>query len=87
MARGYKPGAVNGSAGFILPLFAKPETNDAFEIGSKNLFFDNTLRLNASAFYYVHRNFQYIETDPIPFAGGLANAPRSDDNGLELEGN
>jgi iron complex outermembrane receptor protein len=44
------------------------------------------LRLNASAFYYIHRNFQYIETDPIPFAGGLANVPRVEDYGLELEG-
>jgi len=87
VARGYKPGAVNGSAGFILPLVAQPETNDAFEVGSKNLFLDNTLRFNASAFYYIHRNFQYIETDPIPFAGGLANVPRVDDYGVELESN
>jgi iron complex outermembrane receptor protein len=87
VARGYKPGAANGSAGFILPATAKPETNDAVEIGSKNLFLDNTLRLNVSGFYYVHRNFQYIETDPIPFAGGIANVPRVDDYGVEFEGN
>jgi iron complex outermembrane receptor protein len=86
VARGYKPGAANGSAGFILPATAKPETNDAFEIGSKNLFLDRTLRLNVSGFYYVHHNFQYIETDPIPFAAGLANVPRIDDYGVEFEG-
>ncbi|MFI4933732.1 MAG: TonB-dependent receptor [Caulobacterales bacterium] len=87
ISRGYKPGAVNGSAGFILPLVAKAETNDALEIGSKNMFFDHTLRLNVSAFYYIHHNFQYIETDPIPFAGGLTNVPRVDDYGIEFEGN
>jgi iron complex outermembrane receptor protein len=85
IARGYKPGAANGSAGFILPLTAKAETNDAFEIGSKNQFLDGQLRFNVSAFYYIHRDFQYIETDPIPFAGGLANIPQVNDYGVEFE--
>jgi iron complex outermembrane receptor protein len=85
IGRGYKPGAANGSAGFILPLTARPETNDAFEIGSKNQFLDGQLRFNVSAFYYIHRNFQYIETDPIPFAAGLANIPQVNDYGVEFE--
>jgi iron complex outermembrane receptor protein len=33
----------------------------------------------------MHHNFQYIETDPIPFAAGLANIPRIDDYGVEFE--
>jgi iron complex outermembrane recepter protein len=86
VARGYKPGAANGSAGFILPATAKAETNDAFEIGSRNQFFDNTLRLNVTAFYNIHNDFQYIETDPIPFAAGISNVPRIDDYGVEFEG-
>ncbi|HXQ12061.1 MAG TPA: TonB-dependent receptor [Caulobacteraceae bacterium] len=85
VARGYKPGAANGSAGFILPATAKAETNDAFELGSRNLFFDNTLRLNVTAFYNIHHNFQYIETDPVPFAGGIANVPQIEDYGVEFE--
>ena len=88
VARGYKPGGVNGDNGqFLVPLTFKPETNTAFEIGSKNLFLDKTLRFNVSAFYYIHNDFQYIETDPVPFEGGISNIPRVDDYGAEFEGN
>jgi iron complex outermembrane receptor protein len=88
VARGYKPGGANGSNGqFLIPATFQPETNTAFEIGSKNLFFDHTLRLNASVFYYMHNNFQYIETDPIPFDSGISNIPRVQDYGAEFEGN
>jgi iron complex outermembrane receptor protein len=87
VARGYKPGGVNGSYGQqLIPANFQPETNYAYEVGSKNTFFGNALRLNAAAFYYIHRNFQYIETDPVPFDGGIANIPHIDDYGLELEG-
>ena len=86
-ARGYKPGGANGSLGqFVVPAVFEPETNDSFEFGSKNMFLDHTLRFNASLFYYIHKNFQYIETDPIPFDGGISNVPRVDDYGAEFEG-
>ncbi|HEY1751680.1 MAG TPA: TonB-dependent receptor [Caulobacteraceae bacterium] len=88
VARGYKPGGANGSNGqFLIPATFQAETNTAFEVGSKNLFFDHTLRLNASLFYYIHDNFQYIETDPIPFDSGISNIPRVDDYGAEFEAN
>jgi len=87
-ARGYKPGGANGSNGqFLIPATFQPETNTAIEVGSKNLFLDKTLRFNVSAFYYVHHDFQYIETDPIPFDAGISNIPRVDDYGAEFEGN
>lgn len=74
--RGYKPGGVNGVASaVIVPDSFKPETNTAFEIGSKNFLFDRHLRANFAAFYYDYRNMQYIETDPYPFDGGMANIP------------
>jgi iron complex outermembrane receptor protein len=86
-ARGYKPGGVNGSYGqALIPITFKPETNDAFEVGSKNQFLDRALTLNLAAFYYNQRNFQYIETDPVPFAGGIANVPKVRDYGVEIEG-
>ena len=86
VARGYKPAGANGSTGqWVVPTTFKPETNLAFEFGSKNYFYDHTLRVNASLFYYIHDNFQYIETDPIPFAGGISNIPRVDDYGAEFE--
>ena len=86
VSKGYKPGGVNGSYGQqVIPKVFKPETNVSFEIGSKNTFFDHSLRLNATAFYYIHKNFQYIETDPVPFDGGIANIPEVHDYGAEFE--
>ena len=74
--RGYKPGGVNGVASaVVVPDSFKPETNTAFEVGSKNFLFDRHLRANFAAFYYDYRNMQYIETDPYPFDGGMANIP------------
>ena len=88
VAKGYKPGGVNGSYGqIVIPALFAPETNTAYEIGSKNYFFDKSLRLNVAAFYYDHKNFQYIETDPFPFDGGIANIPSVHDYGVEFEAN
>ncbi|HEY1448796.1 MAG TPA: TonB-dependent receptor [Caulobacteraceae bacterium] len=90
-ARGYKPAGVNGNEpqifnGVVLiPASFKPETNTAFEIGSKNYFLDRSLRFNAAAFYYLYHNMQYIETSPIPFAQGISNIPSVHVYGLEGE--
>ncbi|MGH7009939.1 MAG: TonB-dependent receptor domain-containing protein, partial [Caulobacteraceae bacterium] len=85
-ARGYKPGGVNGSYGQVVvpPVFV-PETNTAFEVGSKNLLFNQTLRLNLAGFYYLYKNMQYIETDPVPFDGGISNIPSVHIYGFEAE--
>jgi iron complex outermembrane recepter protein len=85
-ARGYKPGGVNGSFGQVViePTF-KPEKNYAYEIGSKNSFLDHALRLNVAAFYYEHKNFQYIQTDPVPFDAGISNIPDVRNYGVEVE--
>jgi iron complex outermembrane receptor protein len=85
-ARGYKPGGVNGSFGQVViqPTF-DPEKNDAFEIGLKNYLFERSLRLNIAAFYYNQKNFQYIQTDPVPFDGGISNIPKVRDYGVEFE--
>lgn len=85
-ARGYKPGGVNGSFGQVViqPTF-KPERNDAFEVGLKNYLFDRSLRLNIAAFYYNQTNFQYIQTDPVPFDAGISNIPKVRDYGVEFE--
>ena len=86
-ARGYKPGGVNGLTGaFLVKNVFQPETNTSFELGSKNYFFDRSLRINIGAFYYIHKNYQYIETDPVPFNGGIANIPSVHDYGVEFEG-
>jgi iron complex outermembrane receptor protein len=76
VATGYKAGGVNGNAGpALLPQTFKDERNTAFEIGSKNEFLDRKLRLNVAAFYYIYKDMQYIETDPIPFDQGITNIP------------
>ncbi len=85
-SRGYKPGGVNGVASaVVVPDSFKPETNTAFEIGSKNFLFDRHLRANFAAFFYDYRNMQYIETDPYPFDGGMANIPSVHVRGGEAE--
>ena len=89
-SRGYKPGGINvsnsqnGGAVLATPTF-NPETNTAFEIGSKNQFLDHSLRLNVAAFYYVYRNMQFIATDPEEFAGGIENIPSVHEWGGEAE--
>ena len=86
--RGYKPGGVNGKYGqVVVPATFMPETNTAYEIGSKNYLFDRTLRLNLAGFYYLYDNMQYIETDPIPFDGGISNIPSVHIYGVEAEAN
>lgn len=55
-SRGFKGGGLNvGNA--TTPTFA-PEFINAFEVGSKNQFFGNTLQANFSGFYYDYKNLQ-----------------------------
>ena len=59
-SRGYKSGGINPP---LQPIFAVPdsfgaETIDAFEIGSKNVFANGMLQLNATAFYYKYKDLQ-----------------------------
>jgi outer membrane receptor protein involved in Fe transport len=59
-SRGYKSGGINDPVDpiFNVPETFKPELVDAFEIGSKNTFLNNTLQLNLSAFYYRYNDLQ-----------------------------
>ncbi|HEY5289293.1 MAG TPA: TonB-dependent receptor [Caulobacteraceae bacterium] len=86
VARGYKPGGVNGNnAAVVVPATFRPETNTAFEVGAKTFLLDRKLRFNAAAFYYDYKNMQYIEYDPFPFASGISNVPRTHIYGVEGE--
>jgi iron complex outermembrane receptor protein len=85
-SRGYKPAAINfNTAPVFVPGYSKKETVWSAEVGTKNDFFNKTLRLNASAFYYWYNNFQYTEEDPRPFNSGTANIPDVRIYGLEIE--
>jgi outer membrane receptor protein involved in Fe transport len=59
-SRGYKSGGINPP---LQPIFQVsdsfgPEQIDAFEIGSKNVFANGMLQLNATAFYYKYKDLQ-----------------------------
>jgi iron complex outermembrane receptor protein len=86
VARGYKPGGVNGTYGQdVVPVTFAPETDTALEVGAKNELFGRTLKLNVATYYDLYRNMQYIETDPVPFDGGMSNIPSVHTYGLEGE--
>jgi iron complex outermembrane receptor protein len=83
---GIKPGGANLNPEAVdIPLVFAPERVDAYEIGSKNEFFNKTLRINVSAFYNKIHDFQVDSEDPIPFQGGLTNIRESHVDGLEAE--
>lgn len=57
-SRGYKSGGINPplSPVFTVPSSFRPESIDAFEIGSKNRF--GALQIDATAFYYKYKDLQ-----------------------------
>jgi len=81
---GTNPGAVTQNAIFLGGEF-DPEEIMAFEIGSRNDFFDGRVRFNITAFYYDHENLQFIFEDPVPFAGGTGTVPELEEYGIETE--
>ena len=87
ISNGIKPGGANlNPTAVAVPLVFAPERVDAFEVGSKNEFFDKTLRINLSGFYNMVHDFQVDSEDPIPFQGGLTNVKAAHVYGLEAEG-
>ncbi len=84
-SRGYRAGAFNGS-GYLSPaqiVYVQPETVNAYEIGAKGRFFDNTTSIAAAAFYYDYANQQVQEVvGPVAF---LRNGGKSTIKGLEVE--
>ncbi len=89
VSTGFNSGGFNGSqaaAALGRETFA-PQTVTAFEIGSKNRFFDNTLQLNLSAFYNKYNNLQ--EQRQIPVGNTtlsiIENSGKARSYGAELE--
>lgn len=80
---GNNPGALNGA--LHVPLQFAAEKVTALEIGSKNTFAGRRGRLNLTAYYYDYSNYQFIQEDPVPFAGGTGNIPSVEIYGLESE--
>jgi iron complex outermembrane receptor protein len=77
---GYKAGGINNAVPY------GPETITAYEVGSKNRFFDNKLEINADAFYYDYKNQQVTQLLPGSPTSQIVNAGKSQYYGVELEG-
>lgn len=59
-SRGYKSGGINPPIDpiFDVPRTFAPEIINAFEIGTRNMFMNGAIQLNASAFYYDYGGLQ-----------------------------
>ncbi len=83
ISTGYAAGGVSGgnpSAPPVAneaPAIFQPETITAYEVGSKNRFFDNRLQLNGDFYYYDFRNYQYDFPAFVQGGGGVS--------GLQIE--
>jgi len=68
----------------------KPEKLTAFELGSKNRFFDSKLQINVAAFFYDYRDFQAVYVATLPGVGArvaaTGNAKKARSKGVEVEG-
>jgi iron complex outermembrane receptor protein len=86
VSTGLKPGGGNISdSPAVVPFQFQPETITAFELGSKNSFFDKKLTANLSAFLYRDKNMQFQAEDLVNYQGGVDNIPQVIVTGLEGE--
>ena len=66
----------------------QPEKLTAYEVGSKNRFFDSRVQVNLAAFYYDYRDFQATYVVTLPGGARVAatgNAQKARSEGLEAE--
>jgi iron complex outermembrane recepter protein len=84
-SKGYKAGGFNNSVSSTGSALAfDPEDLDAYELGFKSTLLDNTLRLNAAAFY-----MEYNDKQESAFVAGVGfvqtNAGQATSKGAEVE--
>jgi iron complex outermembrane receptor protein len=86
VSTGFKPGGGNISLSpAVVPYQFQPETITAYEVGSKNSFFEKRLNVNLAAFYYQDKNMQFQAEDLINYQGGVDNIPHVEVHGVEGE--
>jgi iron complex outermembrane receptor protein len=89
ISTGYKQGGLDASR--PPDNVYSPETNTAYEIGSKNRFLDDRLQANIYAFLYDYKNYQVDQLEFFPgisapvFGDFISNAARARHEGVELE--
>ena len=87
----YETGFHGGGFSFARGLDSyKPETLDAFTVGSKNRFFGNRLQLNVEAFYWKYNNQQFSQFGydlgtPPAFVFYTSNVGRSTIQGVDAD--
>lgn len=86
VASGYRPGGVYESPPGTFRVY-QPEHLVSYELGTKNMFLENRLQLNADVFLYNYRDFQ---ATGIRFINGVQvsgyqNAPGARVAGVEVE--
>ena len=93
-ATGSKPngGSLSGTGGggvtlanFRVPTTFKRERNKAIEVGLKARTADNKLQINSAFYHYDLSDYQFLSDNPVPFGGGVVNAPHVNVWGLETE--
>jgi len=91
ISRGFKSGGFAGSQG-VESAASNPvdqETVTNFELGMKADFFDNTFRLNMTAFYMDYQDLQIVRFGPVPGSAFgtfiTTNVGSADIYGLETE--
>lgn len=96
-SRGYAPSVFNtgvySGGNAVAPAAALPVTGeehiDSYELGSKGLYFDQRLQLNAAAFYTVYKNYQIQTSQSIPGDVapilGLTPAGKAKTEGIEID--
>lgn len=83
-ARGFRAGGLNTNATNPAQVPYQPEHSDNYEIGWKNSFLDNKLKLNLTAFYLEQHN-QQISTAMDGINALILNVGEMRNKGAELE--
>lgn len=87
-ARGFKGGSYNTIVLSVDDVAAvDPEVVDSFEVGLKSQWLDNSLQLNAAAFYYDYQDFQAFEYVTVGFQVNsvLFSIDEAESYGAEVE--
>jgi iron complex outermembrane receptor protein len=87
---GYRQGTFSSPSGSSVDQFSvlQPETNLAFELGTKTSWLGNSLQLNVAVFNYDYRDMQVFVLQPIAAGSPLSiqsNAAQATDRGGEIE--
>src|SRR5690606_17029420 len=88
IATGFKSGGFNDTASNNLAFDTPydPEKLTSFEIGTKGLFLDRRLSINAAVYHSIYKDFQAGVFVPAVITTNIINAGKAEFTGVELEG-